>query len=285
MSRSPCSSPAGVRLFAVGGRTIRMEHPGDFYPLTQGRRGRRDAGLTAGRLMPRPRESTRGRGRRGRIDCGGCPRDEAMIRRGSTAPRSPRPPWRASSSATSAGPSPAPTAAGSACSCALMAAPSSSTRSATWPPPPRRSSAPCWPRGRARHIIPLVRGLIRDGEADLYQKVTSAVDRVVLEEVLRHVRGNQVRASEVLGSRGTPSGPSSAPPGSPSRNGCTGTSPGRSIRAQPPPHRALKPPDRGPNASRRPTKPAYPDTNNHLTTPYLHDTVPAAHRLPWVDVP
>ncbi|HEX8199978.1 MAG TPA: helix-turn-helix domain-containing protein, partial [Isosphaeraceae bacterium] len=26
-----------------------------------------------------------------------------------------------------------------------------------------------------------------------------AVDRVVLEEVLRHVRGNQVRASELLG--------------------------------------------------------------------------------------
>ena len=55
------------------------------------------------------------------------------------------------------------------------------------------------PEIEAFDVIPLVRGLIRDGEADLYQKVTSAVDRVVLEEVLRHVRGNQVRASEVLG--------------------------------------------------------------------------------------
>ena len=64
---------------------------------------------------------------------------------------------------------------------------------------PRIGPAPPAPGTEAFDVIPLVRGLIRDGEADLYQKVTSAVDRVVLEEVLRHVRGNQVRASEVLG--------------------------------------------------------------------------------------
>ena len=51
----------------------------------------------------------------------------------------------------------------------------------------------------ALDVIPFVRRLLRDGESDLYQKVTSAVDRVILEEVLRHVRGNQVRASEILG--------------------------------------------------------------------------------------
>ena len=45
----------------------------------------------------------------------------------------------------------------------------------------------------------LVRALLKEGEADLYAKVISAVDRVVLEEVIRHERGNQVRASEVLG--------------------------------------------------------------------------------------
>ena len=48
-------------------------------------------------------------------------------------------------------------------------------------------------------VVRLVRGHIRAGEADLYQKVTSAVERVVLAEVLRHVGGNQVRASEILG--------------------------------------------------------------------------------------
>ena len=40
---------------------------------------------------------------------------------------------------------------------------------------------------------------MRRGETDIYPKVTAAVDRVVLETVLRHVKGNQVQASEVLG--------------------------------------------------------------------------------------
>ncbi|HXY35386.1 MAG TPA: sigma-54 dependent transcriptional regulator [Planctomycetaceae bacterium] len=41
--------------------------------------------------------------------------------------------------------------------------------------------------------------LIRRGESDIYAKVTSAVDRVVLQTVLRHVKGNQMQAAEMLG--------------------------------------------------------------------------------------
>ena len=44
-----------------------------------------------------------------------------------------------------------------------------------------------------------VRDLIRAGETGLYEKLITRVDRVVLAEVLRQVRGNQVRASELLG--------------------------------------------------------------------------------------
>jgi DNA-binding NtrC family response regulator len=51
----------------------------------------------------------------------------------------------------------------------------------------------------ALDVARLVRGLLLDGAGGLYQKVISEVDRVVLDEVIRHVRGNQVRASEVLG--------------------------------------------------------------------------------------
>jgi nitrogen regulation protein NR(I) len=41
--------------------------------------------------------------------------------------------------------------------------------------------------------------LMRRGESNIYQKVTTAVDRVVLETVLRYVKGNQMQAAEVLG--------------------------------------------------------------------------------------
>jgi two-component system nitrogen regulation response regulator GlnG len=49
------------------------------------------------------------------------------------------------------------------------------------------------------NVAELVAGLIQAGESDIYDKVTSAVDRVVVETVLRHVKGNQVQASELLG--------------------------------------------------------------------------------------
>jgi two-component system nitrogen regulation response regulator GlnG len=42
-------------------------------------------------------------------------------------------------------------------------------------------------------------GLLRAGEADIYRRVCLEVDRIVLDTVLRHVKGNQLRASELLG--------------------------------------------------------------------------------------
>jgi DNA-binding NtrC family response regulator len=45
----------------------------------------------------------------------------------------------------------------------------------------------------------LVESLLRAGKDDIYRRVTAAVERVVVETVLRHVKGNQVQASELLG--------------------------------------------------------------------------------------
>jgi DNA-binding NtrC family response regulator len=64
---------------------------------------------------------------------------------------------------------------------------------------PTIKSQPASDEAETLEIAGLVRSLLQEGESDLYLKVFSAVDRVVLKEVLRHVRGNQVQASEVLG--------------------------------------------------------------------------------------
>lgn len=48
-------------------------------------------------------------------------------------------------------------------------------------------------------VARLVAELLRTGQPDIYKEVCSAVDRVVLDSVLRHVDGNQVQASELLG--------------------------------------------------------------------------------------
>ena len=45
----------------------------------------------------------------------------------------------------------------------------------------------------------LTTALLRAGESNIYRRVEHEVDRVVLEVVLRHVKGNQVQASELLG--------------------------------------------------------------------------------------
>jgi two-component system nitrogen regulation response regulator GlnG len=45
----------------------------------------------------------------------------------------------------------------------------------------------------------LVNELLRSGSTDIYRQVTEAVDRVVLDAVLAHTKGNQVRASVLLG--------------------------------------------------------------------------------------
>ena len=45
----------------------------------------------------------------------------------------------------------------------------------------------------------LIADLLRAGETNLYRKVNLAVDRLVIQAVLRHVQGNQVEASKLLG--------------------------------------------------------------------------------------
>jgi nitrogen regulation protein NR(I) len=44
-----------------------------------------------------------------------------------------------------------------------------------------------------------IRRLLHSGETDIYRKACEAADRVILEAILRHTRGNQVQASELLG--------------------------------------------------------------------------------------
>lgn len=45
----------------------------------------------------------------------------------------------------------------------------------------------------------LVCGLLGSGEREIYRHAIHEVDRVILQEVLTHVAGNQVRAAELLG--------------------------------------------------------------------------------------
>jgi DNA-binding NtrC family response regulator len=48
-------------------------------------------------------------------------------------------------------------------------------------------------------IAEFAEGLLRAGELDIYRRVGLELDRAVLNVVLRHVQGNQVKASELLG--------------------------------------------------------------------------------------
>ncbi|HJT33543.1 MAG TPA: helix-turn-helix domain-containing protein, partial [Pirellulales bacterium] len=43
------------------------------------------------------------------------------------------------------------------------------------------------------------RQLLHSGQPDVYRLISAAVDRVVLDEVMRHVKGNQLQAAELLG--------------------------------------------------------------------------------------
>ena len=43
------------------------------------------------------------------------------------------------------------------------------------------------------------RDLLQSAPPDIYRLISAAVDRVVLDEVLRHVKGNQLQAAELLG--------------------------------------------------------------------------------------
>ena len=68
-----------------------------------------------------------------------------------------------------------------------------SVRAPAFRPPPADTEAGSLDVGR------LVEGLLRAGEDEIYRKVTVAVERVVIETVLRYAKGNQVQASELLG--------------------------------------------------------------------------------------
>jgi two-component system nitrogen regulation response regulator GlnG len=48
-------------------------------------------------------------------------------------------------------------------------------------------------------VARLTAGLLRAGEPDIYRRISLEVDRVVMNTVLRHTKGNQVQASELLG--------------------------------------------------------------------------------------
>jgi two-component system nitrogen regulation response regulator GlnG len=61
--------------------------------------------------------------------------------------------------------------------------------------PPRQAGAEVSQAALAE----LTERLLRAGESDIYRRVCEEVDRVVLDAVLRHVNGNQVKASELLG--------------------------------------------------------------------------------------
>jgi DNA-binding NtrC family response regulator len=51
----------------------------------------------------------------------------------------------------------------------------------------------------AVHVTQMVEDLLRAGEPDIYRKVYLAVDRLVINAVLNHVKGSQAQASQLLG--------------------------------------------------------------------------------------
>ena len=65
----------------------------------------------------------------------------------------------------------------------------------------REGKAAAWPEATTGDgdLYCIVAGLLRVGAGDIYRKASMAADRTILETVLRHAEGNQVRASELLG--------------------------------------------------------------------------------------
>jgi two-component system nitrogen regulation response regulator GlnG len=61
---------------------------------------------------------------------------------------------------------------------------------------PERGSAPSLDVENVRQFV---HGFLARGEFDVYRKIHGEIDRILLPEVLNHVAGNQVQASEVLG--------------------------------------------------------------------------------------
>jgi len=54
-------------------------------------------------------------------------------------------------------------------------------------------------QANALNVSALVRRLLKGGEGEIYDKAHFAMDRAVLNEVLKHVNGNQVEAARCLG--------------------------------------------------------------------------------------
>jgi len=65
--------------------------------------------------------------------------------------------------------------------------------------PAPSGTRPLTPDAYLAGLAEFTEGLLRAGELDLYRRVSLEMDRVVLVTVLRHVKGNQVKASEMLG--------------------------------------------------------------------------------------
>jgi two-component system nitrogen regulation response regulator GlnG len=49
------------------------------------------------------------------------------------------------------------------------------------------------------NVVQLVQSLLRQGRGEVYRRVHAEVDRILFDEVLRHLRGNQQVAADVLG--------------------------------------------------------------------------------------
>jgi two-component system nitrogen regulation response regulator GlnG len=64
---------------------------------------------------------------------------------------------------------------------------------------PAEGPPPAAAEGGIAGLVNFTDSLLRAGESDIYRRVWLEVDRAVLGAVLRHVKGNQVKASELLG--------------------------------------------------------------------------------------
>jgi two-component system nitrogen regulation response regulator GlnG len=64
-------------------------------------------------------------------------------------------------------------------------------------PSPRAPQTPL--DARPIDLAQMVNQMLQTGEMEIYRKVCLAADRVILDAVLRHARGNQAQASELLG--------------------------------------------------------------------------------------
>jgi two-component system nitrogen regulation response regulator GlnG len=66
-------------------------------------------------------------------------------------------------------------------------------------PPAPLTTRPLTPAACLAGVTEFTEGLLRTGELDIYRRVSLEMDRAVLGAVLRHVKGNQVKASDILG--------------------------------------------------------------------------------------